>query len=476
MSLSTMIESRDIIKTCIQIKETKMLDGFSQKMEFHINKNIREKLNFEKLFFHSYGNIILDSRRNIFNFVSAFNKIVRSGKLSEPQPLIRAGEVAGMCIIDEISHCIFELYIKGVNSSFFKEGFVYMDEDLQNNKDADISLFGLLTAFCKEFPPQEVFNKNKTEEEWLNEIDETSGMENKYLAMEELILLALANQNPAFGPLKVLFNDKNLSKTASYGIFKDNIRNWSKMNPVFGPGKTDIISMLKAPVDYSPYSLKGQLEYIKRNWKSLVKEILIKAAEYEDLIVGDEKDPHDREFLSFYDEPFDVPVKKEYFVKDNSPESNIVMISEDVPLWLCKLSKKYNKEITTLDDVPDEELDFWVKAGINAVKLTNIWEKSKASERIKQAGKNSKALKDSRAFYSYEISEDIGGKEAFVNFKLRTRQKGIKLAADMIPNYTCIDSKEVIENPEIFLQTKKSSIPSFYFSEEDLSFSDKVGI
>lgn len=454
-----------------------MSDVFFQKMEFHISKKAREKFNFKHHLLYSRGNIIFNSRRDIIDFVSEFNKAVKTGDISETQPLIGADEIAAMGIIDEISHYIFRLYLKEINLEFFKEGFVYIDEELKNNKDADIGLFGLLVNFCKEFPPQDVYEKKKTEEEWLSEVDELSGVENKYLAMEKLIMLILANQNPAFTNFKILFDDTYLSEINSYNILKEDIENWSKKNPPFGPEKTDIISMLKYPAKYSPYSLKGQLEYIKRNWKYLLKDVFVKSSEYEDLLKNEqEKEPENTKCIEISVEAFEESIKDEYLSKDISPESNIVMLVKNVPLWLNELSLKYNKSITTFDEIPESELEFFSEIGINSLKLKNIWKTSKASKRIRELCSDENTCSKSCCVYSYEIRTELGGKNSFDNFKQKTQKYGIKLAADMIPNHTSIDSKEVIENPEIFLQTKTSPIPSYDFIYEDFSDDKRVSI
>ncbi len=51
-----------------------------------------------------------------------------------------------------------------------------------------------------------------------------------------------------------------------------------------------------------------------------------------------------------YDEP-------EQFTRDTNWMPNLVLIAKNIYVWLDQLSKKYKREIRTLDQIPIEELE-----------------------------------------------------------------------------------------------------------------------
>ena len=74
----------------------------------------------------------------------------------------------------------------------------------------------LLLDFLQEFPPVEVYKEKCTAHEYLMRkgTDLATGEQrsNREQTLEEMILLHLANENAAFKPFKLLFDDKPLAK------------------------------------------------------------------------------------------------------------------------------------------------------------------------------------------------------------------------------------------------------------------------
>ena len=62
----------------------------------------------------------------------------------------------------------------------------------------------------------------------------------------------------------------------------------------------------------------------------------------------------------------------------------LVLIAKNTYVWLDQLSKKYQRAITRLDQIPDEELDTLARWGFTGLWLIGLWERSTASQRIKQ--------------------------------------------------------------------------------------------
>ncbi len=154
----------------------------------------------------------------------------------------------------------------------------------------------------------------------------------------------------------------------------------------------------------------------------------------------------------------------------------LVLIAKSTYVWLDQLSKKYQRPIHRLDQIPDEELRFLASFGITGLWLIGIWERSKASQKIKQKTGNPEAAASAYSLYDYEVAYDLGGESALQNLKERAWHYGIRMATDMVPNHTGIDSKWVIEHPDRFIQLPYSPFPQYSFNGPDLCDHPEVGV
>ena len=108
--------------------------------------------------------------------------------------------------------------------------------------------------------------------------------------------------------------------------------------------------------------------------------------------------------------------------------------------------------------------------------LIGLWERSPASARIKQICGNPEAAASAYSLNDYEIAEELGGWAALDNLRSRAWSRGIRMASDMVPNHTGMDSSWVVNKPDLFIQTRESPFPGYDFSGENLSHDDRVGI
>jgi glycosidase len=154
----------------------------------------------------------------------------------------------------------------------------------------------------------------------------------------------------------------------------------------------------------------------------------------------------------------------------------LVLIAKNSYVWLEQLSRKYGRWIRTLDQIPDEELDLLRDRGFTGLWLIGLWERSRASQRIKQRMGDADAVASAYSLYSYDIAEDLGGWSALENLRWRAWQRGVRLSADMVPNHMGIDSQWVMEHPDWFLSLPYSPYPSYTFHSENLSDDPRVGI
>ncbi|MCX6566140.1 MAG: alpha-amylase family glycosyl hydrolase [Candidatus Aminicenantes bacterium] len=155
---------------------------------------------------------------------------------------------------------------------------------------------------------------------------------------------------------------------------------------------------------------------------------------------------------------------------------HLVLIAKNTYVWLDQLSRKYDRPIHRLDQIPDEELDTLRDAGLTGLWLIGLWERSRASQRIKQMTGNPEAVASAYSLFDYAVAGDLGGDPALQNLKERAGRRGLRLASDMVPNHMGIDSRWVVEHPDWFIDLPEPPFPAYSFNGPDLSWDDRVGI
>ena len=156
--------------------------------------------------------------------------------------------------------------------------------------------------------------------------------------------------------------------------------------------------------------------------------------------------------------------------------SKVILIAKTVLVWLDQLTKQYGYPITRLDQIPDPELDKLRDEGFTGLWLIGLWERSKASRRIKQICGNPEAAASAYSLYDYNIAQNIGGWDALANLRTRLWQRGIRLASDMVPNHTGMDGDWVINRPDLFIQRRDCPFPHYTFNGENLSQDGRVSL
>lgn len=294
-------------------------------------------------------------------------------------------------------------------------------------------------------------------------------------AVAELWLLALAGENPAMTSLRALFDDTDLRKRAATGDVLRAIE--AALESELGPAGASLAGVLRAPMKASPSDLAGQLDYMLATWNEILPndlhETLLRARD----VVTEERRPRfggpgPQEPISFAADEHEV----EQFTPDRDWMSNVVLIAKLTHVWLDQLTKAYERPISRLDEIPDEELDRFAEWGITALWLIGLWERSTASRTIKQKMGNPEALSSAYALYDYVIAEDLGGEAAYEDLRARVRARGMRLAADMVPNHVGLDGRWVVEHPERFLQLEQPPYPNYRFTGPDLCTDERVGV
>ena len=439
--------------------------------EFHIAGSVRGEYGFAETLFASSGNVLFANPKAARVLAARLNE-----RLPDAQK-VSAGSLNAMGLIDEILHYCCGLFRERENPLAF-DGLY---DALCARLGAE-NVSRLLLDFTREFPPRAVYTKAQTVEEYFEQsaFDPASKRErsNKVQALEELILLRLANENPAFKPFFFLFNDEALAHNKDYDAAWALIKSEFKKQPLFGPYKNDLITMLKEPVMFSPNSLQDQLEYIRKYWGDLLGVWLKRLLAALD-IISEEQKP------AWFPQDFGPPDMKPYvynsaeyerFSEDREWMPKVVLLAKMALVWLNQLSRKYGREICRLDQIPDEELDVIAARGFTGLWLIGIWERSHASKRIKHLCGNPDAAASAYSLLDYEISGGLGGWGALDNLRARLWKRGVRLAADMVPNHTGIDSHWVSEKPDLFMSAGDNPYPQYSFSGENLSHDARVSI
>ncbi len=470
-------------------------------MEFHISRKARKEFDFQASLFSTTGNVIIPDFREARLLARRINERVGAAVL--PERAIRAGKLNAMALIDEILHDVARLYREKVKAEAFDACVLSLERGL--GRDV---LDGLLYAFIEEFPPIAVHRGELDPGEWLatkasagagasasavtgagaGAGADRGGVSNREVALEEFILLRLANENPAFRPFRFLFDDgsasadderKDVSGLATLPGFTEAmalIETHFAALPGFGPDNEDLVTMLRAPMRASPWSLSGQLDFIRRKWGLLIGDKLLRLLGGLDLMKEEERPffpgPGPSRALVY------SGMEKEYerFSPDRDWMPNVVMIAKTTLVWLDQLSRRYGREIRTLDRIPDEELDLLAARGINSLWLIGLWERSAASARIKVRCGNPEAAASAYSLFDYEIAGELGSWPALEKLREKAGLRGLRLAADMVPNHTGIDSAWVRERPDLFMRRGDCPFPNYSFNGENLSQDGRTGI
>lgn len=454
------------------------------KYELHIARDIRKKYDIDDEFFSITSRVVFANFAAVRKFVHKIN-LQRSENNK-----ISPGEINSLGLLEEIYHFILRDYEEKQNPGVFNRVLEKLREQFGENKIQEI-----LFEFVSVFPPTIVYRGKLTTLQYL---ENYSGKKSNYeVTLEELLLFFLSNFNPASEKVKELIDDSYLTKKDDYlKLITETEKFFQNEVPIGKSGK-DVFSFLKTPILKNPKDLYAQLGYVKDNWGILLsadfmnkilsgfdfaKEIYLTEENFggggkpptavpaykgkisfpDHFVLGKSAFNYAEDIHEVYDEP-------ERFTSDIDWMPSVVLLAKNTYVWLDQLSKKYQKSITRLDQIPDEELDLIARWGFTGLWLIGIWERSSASKKIKHIMGNIDAVASAYSLYDYEIARDLGGEDAYNNLNHRAKLRGIRLASDMVPNHTGIYSKWVLQHPDYFIQSDFPPFPNYSFNGENLS-------
>lgn len=391
---------------------------------------------------------------------------IQSSSVKEGSQALYPSELVAIGVLGMIYLQVLLLYDQQVDPPLFQS----LDRHLiQSFGKAPLSQ--LLASLIDHYPPPHVPDP----------IDEKS----RIALYKTSVLIAIANENPAFQPYQELFLDNDILSHELFLRMQEEMEIFfttHKPSPSFIAGSDSLLSFLRSPFQAHPRSIFEQLLFIKHRWEGLLNNklefLLSKSLDYI-------REEHRERGIGFDTSPDPLPLSElmsytdddsDHFSYDSDWMSNVVLIAKHIYVWLDQLSKKYARHIATLDQIPEEELALLSQRGITGLWLIGVWERSPASKRIKQLCGNPEAIPSAYSIYDYSISQHLGGEEAFHVLSQKAARCGVRLAADMVPNHVGIYSKWVIEHPEYFLYLKNKPYPNYSYTGPDLSDDENISI
>ncbi|MGQ9805911.1 MAG: alpha-amylase family glycosyl hydrolase, partial [Chlorobiales bacterium] len=464
---------------------------------FHVSRKGRAQYQLEDRFFSIRGTSVFPNFAACQEFSAKVNANRKARGKSDAE-LVRTAEVFAAALLHEVYHFVISVYLDDLNPDAFAkcEGWI-------RHEFGEETVGKFLEQFIDEFPTLTIYRGDETVEQFLSRT--TDGTPNTHIALEELMLVWLANQNPALNQIEDLIDDESLVQNTPYNQVMTSIDNFFATQPTFSVENLPLLRLLLAPIKASPNSILDQLKYVIEKWDAIIlrspalRKLLLQSIDFikeegkyfqmlEAARIEKEKMPTEvRQAQFFGDYEKETPPVADYKseIYEDAPENftpdlnwmpRLVLIAKNTYVWLDQLSKKYQRAIKRLDEIPDEELDILVRRGFTGLWLIGIWERSYASKRIKHLNGNIDAIASAYSLDDYVIAKELGGYEAYMNLKERARRKGLRLASDMVPNHMGIDSKWVINHPEWFLQVDYPPFPNYTFHGTDLSTDPHIGI
>jgi glycosidase len=433
--------------------------------DFHVRREPRERYAVDRPLIGTRGDLVVADAAGIRRLAARMNSARAPGA-----PSIQAGDIGALGLLHEIGHLLIARYEAERRPGAMTAALAALEERLGSDATR------LLDRFGQEFPGQ--------------------GPEPEPPAhrLEELLLTRVSNENPAVGTLRELIDDRTLAKETRYEEAIADLETVFADGPSIGTDGTSLIDMIRAPARHAPTSLVGQLRYVRATWGDVMGAGLERLMRRLDVAIGilaeEERALHLRfgggpggggggaghgptEAPSFGTGAADEP---EAFSSDSAWMPRVVLQAKSTYVWLDQLSRTYGREIRTLDAIPDEELEILARWGVTGLWFIGLWERSRASEKIKRMRGNQEAVASAYSLDDYRIAEDLGGEAAHAKLRDRAWRHGIRIASDMVPNHMGIDSSWVIEHPEWFLSLPEPPYPVYTFNGPDLSDDPRVGI
>jgi hypothetical protein len=206
--------------------------------EFHISRMARDRYDFDLSLFSLNANVIFANFHASRLFAQKMNQ--RRDLLRFPEQAVRAGQINAMGLIDEILHHVVGLYRKEISPQVMEQALEWLYERV-GRQQVDKTLL----QFASEYPTVAVYQRDTSPSDYLE--GETGGVPNRQIVLEEMLLLWLANVNPAFSPFLELFDDTRLEKDTAYPQIISSLHAFFSTQPPYGPDSQNLVRYAAEP-------------------------------------------------------------------------------------------------------------------------------------------------------------------------------------------------------------------------------------
>jgi glycosidase len=405
---------------------------------------------------------------------------LNAARAASPEPTVGAGDVAGLAVLDAVLHRVVERERASGRADLERTATMLLE------RLGDDAVGRVARAWRREFrdgPPEATAD-----------------------VVGELLILATLNENPAAAAVRELVDDRPLSAATPY----DRLVGTAELelggrdeepagDPAPTPGRPPggraprrrslpLPARLRQPMTDAPESLAAQLRWVRTHWADILAGDAALAGRLTLALDVLAEEARAAELRAAGGAGFGGPIRAEApdyrglgaepeaFSVDTDWMPSVVLMAKSSHVWLEQLAVRHGRMVQTLDHVPDEELDRLAGLGVTGLWLIGLWQRSAASAEIKRRRGDRDAVASAYSIDEYRIADDLGGEAAFAGLRERALRRGIRLAADMVPNHMGIDSRWVVEHPDRFLSVAEAPFPAYAFTGPDLSPDPRVEI
>ena len=298
-------------------------------------------------------------------------------KSVRPIRRVKAGQINALGLIDELQHYALKQYREQKNPRVMQEALDYLTAQIGPEE-----VEKTLRRFVDEFPPVAVYKGEITIDEYLK--GATNGTPHHQIELEEMLMLWLANQNPAFEPYRELFDDTPLRQETAYPQVMTGMREFFATQPDVRPGQPE-------PDRFSAHAGAERARFAAGSVGIHARALGHHAGPVSLSRAGRPRfHPRRREGHLHRPRPdagsglrrggaarlagLVRPGGQRVRLRCRSPSASapicdwmprLVLIAKNTYVWLDQLSKKYQRPITRLDQIPDEELDHTAALGLH---------------------------------------------------------------------------------------------------------------
>ena len=410
-----------------------------------------------------------------YNYLLISNARILSSKLQYLPVTLSPGEISALGLIGRVYLHLIEIFQDSYSPRVLDDLGLTLETQLGSNI-YESTINYILSCF----PTPSVYQNSASIVAYF--LADDGVKEKRQSLYKSILLILLAEDNPSVRKADGIFTTAELRTSSLYQPLLTVIESFFDTQPEsFSIGES-LLNALRSPARNHPDSIQKQLTYISQNWGSMLGEtILIDLIKSLDRLK--EEQIHHWYGPGNPENPLGVEIASSDFYPDIVRFSEdlfwmprVILLAKNTFVWMDQLSKKYQRSIHNLDQIPDQELEQLSRWGITSLWLIGIWQRSQASQTIKQLCGNTDAVPSAYSLFDYTIADALGGESAFENLSTRAQTYNIRLAADMVPNHMGITSNWIFEHPDRFLSLSKAPFPSYSFNGPNLSSDDRISI